>query len=586
MTINHILQKREKARRLFNVNKLQEALNLYTEICTTNPDVESHYMLGIIYSLSANYLLAEKHFLEAIKYNPGSDAAWSQLGATQAAAGKYEVAEVSLNKSISLNSKNTQALNNLGNVYREMGKLHEAEACYRNSIKINKRDFIALNNLANIYLSQCNYDKAEKFYKEAIKFNKSYFDAYYNLGTTYQSKGEYKLALNYYRRAQKINPDNIQPRSAIANLYEKQGNYEKSLEYIEPLLKNQMITPDIADTYSKICIKKKSYDKGIDTIRACLNKKFPPINEQALRFSLGDILDKKGLYDEAFTEYYTANNMRPYNYDKAESEHYFDAIIDTFSQLGKHPNPTSGNPSNKPVFIVGMPRSGTTLIEQILSSHSQVAGAGELPYIVDIVNQLSSNTYYPNNIKNLAQDQLYTFSKSYITKIETYNKQALHITDKMPHNFLYIGFIRMLLPECKIIHCLRDPLDVCLSIYFHNFNQNHPYSDKLDNLGHYYNQYRKLMKNWHALYDKVILDISYEEVLAHPEQNIKTILSHIDLEWEDNCLNFHKSERTVSTPSYEQVRQPLYKTSVQRWSNYSKHIGDLKSSIDPEYLLA
>lgn len=584
--MNDISQKREKARKLYNTNRLPDALRLYTELCHSHPDAESHFMLGMISSLYSNHALSEKHFLEAIKYDPNSDSAWSQLGTTQATLGKYETAVNSLRNAITLNPNNSNALNNLGNIYRELGKISEAEACYRASIKLNKKDSIALNNLANIYLTQCDYDKAEMFYKEAIKHNKTYFDAYYNLGVTHQSKGDYKLALNYYKRAQKLNPNNFQPQSAIANLYEKQGNYSKSLEYIEPLINRNIITTDIADTFSKICIKKKEYDRGIDAIKRCLAANISPINEQALRFSLGDIYDKKEMYDEAFIEYSSANNMRPYNYNKEAIEQYFNNIKNTFINLGSEPKSTSGNLSKKPVFILGMPRSGTSLIEQILSSHSKVTGAGELPYIGAFTNQLSSSSNFPNSITTIAQDRLYEISNSYLQKIEALDKYSMHITDKMPHNFLYIGFIRMLFPSCKIIHCLRDPLDVCLSIYFHNFNQNHPYSDNLKNLGHYYNQYRDLMNTWHNLYDNFIIDISYEDLLGDPVLYINKILDHLGLTWEDNCLKFNESRRTVSTPSYEQVKQPLYKTSMHRWHNYSSHIDDLINSINNQYLLA
>ena len=150
---------------------------------------------------------------------------------------------------------------------------------------------------------------------------------------------------------------------------------------------------------------------------------------------------------------------------------------------------------------------------------------------------------------------------------------------------MYVGFIHMLFPNSKIVHCLRNPMDVCLSIYFHNFNQNHPYSDNLGNLGHYYNQYRYLMDFWHDRYGDMILDVSYERLLTEPESTTRELLQHLGLEWQDNCLKFYENRRTVSTPSYAQVTQPLYTSSRERWINYESHVDELRLSLDDRFLI-
>ncbi len=576
-----------RAKSFFNKKDFNNASRIYTELCRETRDAECFYMMSVIYGRSENYPATEQYSTQAIRLNPQYELAWNQLGIAQAAQGKYDAAIASFNKTLELNPKNTQALNNSGNLYRELGNFNAAESCYKKSLELDRKNHITFNNIANIYLTQCRYDRAESYYKKAIKLNKDYFDAYYNLGATYQGQGNHKQAVKYYKRAQKIRPEDIAPQSAMANSYEKQGEYSKAHELITPLLSRNIVTPDIAEIYAKICIKNKDYDNGISVIKKCFSQRLNPINEQALHFDLGDIYDKKLSYDDAFKEYSIANNMRPYQYNRGSTENSFNHIKSAFIQADQEHDIISNNQSKTPVFIVGMPRSGTSLIEQILSSHSEVCGAGELPYIGKISEQSfteNKSLQYPDNIKYLTPKKLDQLSDIYLKKLKRHGDGSNYITDKMPHNFLYIGFIRKLFPECKIIHCLRNPLDVCLSIYFHNFNQNHPYSDNLNNLGHYYNQYRSLMEFWHNQYNDLIVDISYEDLLSSPEQNSKKLIQHIGLEWQDSCLKYYENKRTVNTPSYAQVTQPIYKSSMERWRNYAAHIGDLKTAIDDKYL--
>ena len=584
---NIIHKKRIKAKSLYDKGDFSNAARLYSELCKESADAETHYMMGVLFGQSSNHIHAQQHITQALRLDSNHDMAWGYQGVIQASQGEYASAILSFNKSIEINPDNTHSLNSLGNAYRELGKQSEAEASYKKALLINKNDFVAVNNIANIYLTICQYDKAEKYYKRAISLNKNYFDAYYNLGATYQSKGDHKLAINYYKRAQKLKPDDITPQTAIANSYEKQGKLEKALEFIEPLLSKNIITAEIADIYSKICLKNKNYDNGISVIKKCLSTRTNPILEQALHYSLGDILDKKKCFDEAFEHYKIANSMRPYHYEKTSHEISFRHIQDVFSNAEANISCATISNSNTPIFIIGMPRSGTSLIEQILSSHSEVCGAGELPYLGELAEQPyieNSNLRYPDNVENLNSEKLIELANAYLLKIKQHGDGSHYISDKMPHNFLYVGLIRRLFPNCKIIHCLRNPLDVCLSVYFHNFNQNHPYSDSLNSLGHYYNQYRELMSFWQQQYDDLIIDIRYEDLLSNAESNVKKLLQHVGLEWQEGCLKYYENKRTVSTPSYAQVTQPLYTTSMERWRNYSKHLEELKVAINDIYL--
>lgn len=581
---------RQKARSLYNKNKINEAHDLYIELCRNSPNYESLYNLGMIYGMRAQHARAEELLMQSLNYQPSSDLAWNNLAIMQLSQGKHETAVNSLNRAIQLNQKNTHALNILGNLYQQAGHHEQAASCFNKAYSLKPNDPLTLNNLGNMHLNRCSHQEAIKYYEKAIKANSQYYDAMYNMGSAYQSIGNHKEAVKCYKRAHKINPAATQAVSALASVYENQGKNLEALELLSPLLNNSTTHINVAIQYGKVCLNTKAYDDGALIINQCLlNKQVSYVDEQELRFILGDIYDKKNEYESAFKQYKTANSIGPYKYNRKLVEDYFSAIKNIFSLDTKNTKAQSNQSFDiNPIFIVGMPRSGTTLIEQIISSHSLAYGAGELPYIAEIANEIgdrkNTNHTYPDNIGMATASNLEAKATSYMQKLMKVGKGKSVITDKMPHNFIFIGLIQMLFPGCKIIHCQRDPLDVCLSIYFHNFNLNHPYSDNFSNLGHYYNLYRDLMKHWHQ-YDNNILDVQYEAVIENPNEQIKLILDHVGLEYQDSCMQFYANERTISTPSYTQVRQPLYKSSIKRWHNYANHIDELREAINKEFLL-
>lgn len=586
-------QQKTQVRSLINKGDFTSANRLLMNLCQVSPDAESLYLLGLVRWQMRDFAMAENFMKQAVNLQSSSDANWQGLGMSQVSLGKYADAITSFNQCLVINPKNVQAMNSLGNIYRETGKIDHAEQYFKNALKIQPNNAETLSFLGNIYLGKCLYDEAIKCYKKSIKKNPNYIDAHFNIGCAYQGLGQHEIAINHYRHAKKLNPAATQPVTAIANSLEKQGKNEEALKQINPLIKDNILTADIVSTYAKICVNTKQYADGIDISNRFLQTTnataVSPILEQETRFSLGDLYNKVAEYEKAFQQYKIANEMRPYNYDRAAMEAYFESIKRAFPLDKTKQLPASSNQQKTPIFILGMPRSGTSLIEQILASHNEVSGAGELPYITDIANQINPNcggiSGYPGAIENINNQFLNKQSKKYINLLGKHGGKSNYITDKMPHNFLYIGLIKMLFPNSKIIHCLRDPLDICLSIYFHNFNSNHPYSDKLENLGHYYNLYRELMSHWNDYTGDDIFEISYEALLSEPEPRVREMLNFLDIEWQDNCMKFYENKRTVSTPSYTQVRQPLYKSSMKRWMNYENNIAQLKKSICEDYLL-
>jgi hypothetical protein len=232
------------------------------------------------------------------------------------------------------------------------------------------------------------------------------------------------------------------------------------------------------------------------------------------------------------------------------------------------------------VFIVGMPRSGTSLVEQILASHPNVHGAGELSDIIKLAYEyipftLGLKEPYPHCVGSLTQNQIDQCAQKYLARIEQFSSDAVRITDKMPQNFLYLGLIGQLFPRARIIHCSRHPLDTALSIYFQQFIEAHTYSFDLENIGHYYNEYRRLMQHWKNILDIPILDISYQNLVEDFEGTCRRMVGFLDLEWDERCLQFHRSERKIATASFDQVRSPIYSSSLGRWKHYERHLGPL-----------
>jgi hypothetical protein len=268
---------------------------------------------------------------------------------------------------------------------------------------------------------------------------------------------------------------------------------------------------------------------------------------------------------------------------KTEYSNKINTIKDVFNVEYKEKIKSDGHTSELPVFILGAPRSGTTLIEQIIASHPKIYGAGELSFIKQIAyekditeNQRES---FPN--KALTFSNIHRDAGIYLSKINSIfdNKNILRVTDKMPSNFIYLGYILSMFPNAKIIHLKRHPVDTCLSIYFQNFTSTHQYSFNLDNLIFFYREYFNLMKYWQGLYGDKILTIQYNDIVNNTESTAKSIINYCNLDWDANCLEHHKTERVIHTSSQWQVRQPIYKSSQDRWKNYEAYFPELVDGL-------
>jgi hypothetical protein len=301
-------------------------------------------------------------------------------------------------------------------------------------------------------------------------------------------------------------------------------------------------------------------------------------------FALGKAFEDLRDYDKSFGFILEANRLKrkSYTYSIQDDHDLFARIKKIFSPDFFAAHEGSGYQDKTPIFILGMPRSGTTLVEQILASHPLVFGAGELTILENLTNAVclgKATPEFPQCMLDLDRDALKKMGSGYIEKIRQYSSDALYITDKMPHNFLRLGLIRAILPLAKVVHCVRDPMDTCFSIFKKDFEGRHDYAYDMVELGRYYNLYRDLMAHWEKVLPGFIHTIRYEEIISNQQNRTKSLLDFCGLPWDEACLAFHKTERRVSTASLAQVRQPIYKDSVALWKRYEKHLEPLKKAI-------
>ncbi len=297
-----------------------------------------------------------------------------------------------------------------------------------------------------------------------------------------------------------------------------------------------------------------------------------------------------GRHDDAFDACRRGNELcvlraerAGVRFDAALHSDWVDRIIGHFTERYFAAHRSRGVASNRPVFIVGMPRSGTTLVEQILASHADVSGAGELPDIDQMAmgmdQYLGPSAAYPECLDRLDQSACRRLGESYLDRLRAVSSDALRVTDKSPTNFLYLGLVARILPQAQIIHCRRNPLDTCLSCYFNHFPQGNEFTNDLADLASYYADYQRLMAHWRKVLPIAILDVDYEALVSTPEPVIREMVLSLGLEWHPQCLEFYRTERAIHTASNVQVRQKLNSNSIDRWRVYEKHLGALIDAL-------
>ena len=443
--------------------------------------------------------------------------------------------------------KNIFFLNNVGISYYNKKSLVEAEYYFKRALEINPNYINALNNLANVKKDLDLIDEAKNFYKKSIKLNNNVIETHFNIGVLYQQSGDFEKSLYHFKRTLEINPKFTKADYGIA-----------------------MITKYSSKNKHFLNMQKKITDENLDDFE-----------KLELHFALGKAYDDLKDYKNSFFHIDHANSLKKKitKYNIKNDVKLFDNIKSFFSKISL--NKLNFN-KRKIIFILGMPRSGTSLVEQIISSHKNVYGGGEI-YILGQVfyekfknnNQLNENNEISINFFN----ELTEIQKKYIERISIIDDSQKVFTDKAPLNFRWIGFILSLFPNSKIIHCKRSKIDNCWSIYKNNFAGRLNFSYNLEDLGFFHNLYEELMSFWNNKYRDKIYNLSYEDLINNPDAQIKLLIKFCDLDWDPNCLEFHKNTKTIKTVSFAQARKPIYKSAINSSSKYLQYLNKLKSVL-------
>lgn len=583
VSISKLLQ---EAVGLHQAGMLNEAIVLYRRVIPSCPDPAMVYNnMGLALQTQGKLNEAIASYRQALSLKPDFVGAYGNLGNAFQGLGRLSEAVDCYQKAISLKPDLADAHYNLGIVLSAQGKLDAAVESYGRALLYQPDNVAAYINMGNALQEQNKLREATECYRKVITLKPEFVEAYNNLGKVLKEQGELEEAISCHLKAISLNPSHADSHVDLALAYFDMGRFDNAQAILSDVLD---IHPEHPGAWPILAGLRKMTpaDSGwLDTaLRLASDPELSEMKKVSLWFAIGKYYDDTKQYDLAFPAYQRANALadsqwcqKGMRFDRAELTRYFDDLAAAWPADPMKRLHGGSRQSRLPVLIVGMPRSGTTLTEQIIASHPEAFGAGELRFWGEQFKAnrkpLLSATHEATLIATLASE--------YEQCLRRYSSEATRIVDKMPHNFTLIGLIHEVFPQARFIHTRRNPVDTCLSIYFHYLNSSHAYATSLENLAFYYREYERLMKHWRSvLPSDRFLEVSYEDLTDNQSEGSRRIIEFIGLEWDERCLDFHKTERRVGTYSNWQVRQKIYHSSKARWRHYEKHLGPLLGLLD------
>ncbi len=565
---------------------------------------------------------------EALRLEPAEGDGWFNLGRALAMVGRGREADAAFERSFELNPTR-KALAHAAE-HQQAGRLAEAEKIYREVLRGNPRDVNALRLLANCAGHAGRSREAERLLQRAVTHAPDYLEARLDLGRLYKEQHRLAEAIEQLEQALALEPDNVQAQFLLGSV-------------LAPAARTQ----DAADAYRRVLAQRPQHagawlglghtlktlgeqEEAVAAYRECIRLKpgggetwwslanlktyrlsdadIAAMETQLARadgdgavaegldtqsrvnflFSLAKAWEDRGDFERAWRYYDEGNRTQRMeeNYDPVRTETLNDAIVQVFDREFLEARQGLGHPSNEPIFVVGLPRSGSTLLEQILASHSAVEGTAELPYAGMVANSIGRNradgATYPQAMRDLPVERLRQLGQDYLDLARIHRTEGRpRFIDKMPNNFPAIGFLSLILPKAKIIDARRYPLDSCLSCYRQLFARGQSFTYDLTDIGEYFLQYQRMMDYWHEVLPGRVLTVQYEDMVTDFDQQVRRLLDFCELPFEEGCVRFWETDRPVRTASSEQVRQPIYTKSVHRWRRYEQHLGELIEVLEP-----
>jgi tetratricopeptide (TPR) repeat protein len=610
---------------LRQAGKLDEASKALEQAVKLDPNnAQALNNLGIIHYDRRKFKEAVDYYRRALAVAPKMAEALNNLGNALRVTGDVDGAHQAYQEALTLRAVYPEVYNNLGTLLQQDRKTAEAEHAFRKAVQQNPRYVEAHNNLAQLLVSQKNEVEALRILGDTLKFapksvptliitarvqlrrgntaaaeqaarfalkeQPENTDALTLLGQVLHETDRYDEALNVLDKALTKNPDNPEALNFYGVALKSVGRLDESREHILRALKlNDNMYGAYANLNDLVDFSEGPGEELFNRMEAI----FESVSNQTadallpLHFAYAKALDDRGQHEKALEHYITGGRMKraQLDYKEADTFGFFDGIRAAFPAEVFADRKFDGIDDDRPVFIVGMPRSGSTLVEQILSSHPDIYGAGEVKYLARSLSQLRDRfpalPKYPDLVSKVTPGQLDIVANNYQQQISAGAGDAERITDKLLTNYFFLGLINLLFPKAKVINTQRDPVDTCLSGFTKLFKDDMPHSYDLGELGRYYGKYRELMEHWEkVLPEGFMTTVVYEDVVADTEKEARRLIEFLGLPWNDKCVDFHKSDRPVKTASVAQVRKPIYTTSVKRWKKYGEGLQPLVDAVE------
>ena len=600
----------------------EDALQRLQALVERAPDFAlAQQELGFAYAEAGKLMPAIEALQSAINIEPKLPASWKLMGELFLVDGDENSANEAFRQHLLASNEDPNLVRAID--FFRKGRFGQAERLCREFLKENPTNITAIRLLAEIGLKIGVYDDAENLLERCLQLAPNFHLARLNYADVLGKREKLEEALTQIDQLLEAEPNKPPYLAQRAAIFVRMGDFARAIPCYEYLLSHFPTRPGIALSYGHALKTVGRQDEAIEAYRQAIGLRpsfgdgywslanlktfrFEDSEIEAMRaeidkkscsrvdyfhlcFALGKALDDRKQYDEAFHYYQLGNRSKEkhegYNAETTESR-----VRETKSVCTGKLFLTSqgqGCRAPDPIFIVGLPRSGSTLLEQILASHSQVDGTKELVHILAIARRLggkrkkSESAQYPKILSKLDADQLKGFGKEYIDRTRIQRGSAPFFIDKMPNNFFHIGLISLILPNAKIIDSRRHPMAACFSGYTQLFARGQPFTYSLLDIGRYYRDYVDVMDHWDHVLPGKVLRVQYEDVVADTETQVRRMLDYCELPFEESCLQFHQTERPVRTASSEQVRQPIYSGALEHWRHYEKHLDELKDSLGP-----
>ena len=567
--------------------KLDQAVAAYRRAIELKPDyAQAHNNLGAAFTDQGKLDDAVACYRRVLELTPGAATAHYNLGAALRDQGKFDEAVACYRRALKLWPDYAQAHTNLGNALQDQGKLDEAIACYRRARELMPEVAVAHYNLGVALVEQGKLEEAVACYRRALELQPDYTEAYNNLGLALSDQGNLDEAVACYRRALELKPEVAERHNNLGNALAEMGDLRGAEDAFRAAVRHN---PRFALAHYALAglLGARLSDEDLAAQHRLLQEAdLPDAQRLLLHFGLAHVLDARGEYAEAAAHLDRGHALQRAEwrrcgqaYDPKEHQTLVTQMITACTPEFFDRVSGFGLESEIPVFVVGLPRSGTTLVEQILASHCQVFGAGETTLVHETAVALRApGADFIQGLGRLNREMAGHFASQHLEKLCALHRTALRIVDKMPGNYVYLGVLASLFPRAKLIHCRRDLRDVAVSCWMTHFLETR-WADKEEHIALLFHEYQRIMEHWRKVLPSPVLEVDYEETVADLEGVARRLVAWCGLEWEPKCLEFYRTKRPVKTASAVQVRRPVYKTSVGRWKHYEQALAPLLARL-------